>query len=135
MNHRTGRIVFAVLTGILVATFSYRWITNPAGREARALEVGVVVAAEAHLRLALQNDAIEIVDPLMPKRKVGKVYVYPEDRGWSVSGYYRRDESDRWHPYLMTLSTNLELTSLKAKDTNPELVSRAEQDPLIELTH
>jgi len=44
------------------------------------------------------------------------VYVYPEPPGWAVSGYYRRDETDRWHPYLVTLREDLELERVKLGD-------------------
>ena len=133
MNHRIGRTAFAIIVGLLVASLSYRWITNPDGREERAVQVSVVESSRSLLKSAIANDSIEIVDPMAPNRKVGKVYVYPEGAGWAVSGYYRRAEDDRWHPYLMMLSANRELTSLKVQDRDQQLVERANTDPLLEV--
>ena len=71
--------------------------------------------------------APEIVDPLATDRKVGKVYVYRAGDGWEVSGYYRRDEDDEWHPFLMSLDATPAMTHLKVQDealagsTNPLL--------------
>ena len=134
MNHRIGRTAFAIIVGLLVASLSYRWITNPDGREERALQVSVVESSRSLLKSALANDSIEIVDPMAPNRKAGKVYVYPEGDGWAVSGYYRRAEGDRWHPYLMMLSPDRELTSLKVQDRDRQLVERANTDPLLEVS-
>jgi len=134
MNHRIGRIVFVFVIGLLVASFSYRWITNPEGRVERALQESVVGASRGHLRSAVGTDSLEIVDPLAPNRKAGKVYIYAEGDGWAVSGYYRRDENDRWHPYLMTLNTDQSLRFLKLKDRDQQLVERAASDPLLEIS-
>lgn len=134
MNHRIGRTVFAIIVGLLVASLSYRWITNPEGREERAVQVSVVESSRSLLKSAIANDSIEIVDPMAPNRKVGKVYVYPEGAGWAVSGYYRRAEDDRWHPYLMMLSADRALTSLKVQDRDQQLVERASTDPLLEVS-
>ena len=133
MNHRIGRIVFVFVIGLLVASVSYRWITNPEGRVERALQESVVGASRGHLRSAVGIDSLEIVDPLAPNRKAGKVYVYAEGDGWAVSGHYRRDENDRWHPYLMTLNTDQSLIFLKLKDRDQQLIERAASDPLLEI--
>jgi hypothetical protein len=71
---------------------------------------------------------------MRPNRRVGKVYVYPEDTGWSVSGFYRRADDDLWHPYLMMLSSDRQLKILKVQDRDPRLVERAGSDPLIEVS-
>jgi hypothetical protein len=134
MNHRIGRVVFAAAIGLLVASFSYQWITNPVGRVERALQESVVEASRGHLRSAVGIDSLEIVDPLSPNRKAGKVYVYAEGDGWSVSGHYRRDENDRWHPYLMALSADKSLSFLKLKDRDQQLIERAASDPLLEIS-
>jgi hypothetical protein len=133
MNHRIGRIVFVFVIGLLVASFSYRWITNSEGRVERALQESVVEASRGHLRSAVGIDSLEIVDPLAPNRKAGKVYIYAEGDGWAVSGYYRRGENDRWHPYLMTLNTDQSLSFLKLKDRDQQLIERAASDPLLEI--
>ena len=134
MDHRKGRAIFALLTGLLVAYLSYQWITNPAGREERVLQIAVVEASRDLITAVVDTEALEIVDPLSPNRKVGKVYVYPEGEDWAVSGYYRRGEGDRWHPYLMMLQADHSLSSLKLQDKSSQLLERAESDPLLEIS-
>ncbi len=131
MNHRIGRAVFALAVGLAVTFYSYQWITNPAPRLERAQEEQVVETSRLVLRSLLASESLELVDPLSPDRKVGKVYVYAEGPGWAVSGYYRRNDADDWHPYLMTFSEGLELLRLKAKDAL--LVSLAADDPRLEI--
>ena len=133
MNHRVGRIAFAIVVGLLVAIYSYRWITDPDGREARVLEVSVVEASRERLRETIGVGSLEIVDTLAPNRIVGKTYVYPESGGWSVSGFYRRNDSDRWHPYLMLLSQDFRLVRLKVQDKDPDLRARAESDVVLQV--
>jgi hypothetical protein len=116
MNHRIGRALFALVVGAGVAVFAYNWITDPAPREQRALEESVVKASRELLLDAVGLETLEIVDPLSPDRKVGKVYIYPEEPGWAISGHYRRDENDGWHAYLMHLTADLKLHALKAED-------------------
>lgn len=131
MNHRIGRIVFSLAVGLAIAAVSYRWVTNPEPRVERAREETVVQVSRSLLAPVVASDELDIVDPLAPNRKVGKVYVYAEGPGWAVSGYYRRDESDRWHPYLMTLTKDLELVRLKVQDA--ELAGQAAANPALEI--
>lgn len=131
MNHRIGRAVFATVVSLGVAFYSYQWITNPKPRAERAEEEQVVEMSRIVLRSLLASDVLELVDPLSPNRKVGKVYVYAEGAGWAVSGFYRRDEADEWHPYLMTLTDSRELLRLKAQD--PMLATQAAGDPRLEI--
>jgi len=126
--------VFALVIGLLVAGISYQWITNPDGREQRAIQVAVVEAAREELKRVIDTAALEIVDPLSPNRKVGKVYVYPEGENWAVSGYYRRGEGDRWHPYLMGLSSDRTMSMLKLQDRDQRLTERAANDPMLEVS-
>jgi hypothetical protein len=133
MNHRVGSVVFGLGIGLLVAAWSYQWITAPEKREQRAEEEAVVMESRIILEEKLDITGLEVVDPLAPQRKVGKVYVYPLDGGWEVSGFYRRGEGDRWHAYLLTLSADLELTSMKVKDADPRLEQVAASDSLIEV--
>ena len=116
MNHRLGRLVFAAVVGLLVAWFAFGWITDPVPREQRQAEEKAVLAARDVLRREVGVGNLEIVDPLAPNRKVGKVYVYAEPPGWAVSGYYSRGEGDRWHPFLLQLDAGLALRSFKADD-------------------
>jgi hypothetical protein len=99
-----------------VAVLAFQWITDPVPRARRDAEEQAIQASRVLLREAVGHADIEIVDPLAPRRKVGKVYIYAEAPGWAISGHYRRDETDRWHPYLMHLTEALELHALKAND-------------------
>lgn len=130
MNHRIGRLLFGFGVGFVVAFISFKWITNPAPRAERELEEHVVSIARPILQDTLAVAALQIVDPLAPNRKIGKSYVYRADSGWEVSGYYRRTEGDRWHPFLMRLDSNLGLVSLKVRDA--ELVQKSKEDPILE---
>jgi len=133
MNHRVGRVVFSLAVGIAVALFAFQWITNPEPRAARAQEEQVVLASRSLLELVLASDSLEIIDPLAPNRKVGKVYVYAEQPGWAVSGFYRRTENDGWHPYLLTMTESLELVLLKVQDD--ELVAEPDRHPKLVITN
>ena len=73
------------------------------------------------------------MDPLAPRRRVGKVYIYPLPDGWEVSGYYRRNERDLWHPYLVALDADLQLLTLKLSEQDPDIVERAEHDDRVEV--
>lgn len=132
MNHRIGRALFAAVVGLGVAVWSYQWITDPSGREERAEQEQTVLAARAVLAEVTQLENIEIVDPIAPQRKVGKVYVYRSESGWEVSGYYRRGEEDQWHPYLMRLATDRTLLNVRVKD--PGLPEQVVANPKLEIS-
>ena len=131
MNHRTGRIVFSLGIGLIVAVFAYRWIMDTAPRAERQLQEMVVASSRDMLEETLGLGRLEIVDALAPDRKVGKAYVYRTADGWELSGYYRRHENDLWHPYLMTLDSSEAMTHLKISD--PNLLDRATDDPALEI--
>lgn len=128
-NHRIGGLVFAFGVGLLVAFLSHQWITNPAPRLERQQQEAAVAAAREQLRGAVGE--VEVVDPLAPDRKVGKVYVYRAGDGWEVSGFYRRDENDRWHPFLMSLDAANGMTYLKVRD--PALAAAAGDNDRLEV--
>ena len=134
MNHRKGRLIFAAVAGIVVALLSYRWIIDPAPKMERERQELAVAESRRVLADALSIGDLELVDALTPNRRVGKVYIYPIADGWEISGYYRRDENDRWHPYLMSLSQSLALETIKVRDTEIELVERAEKNPKLSVT-
>lgn len=134
MNHRKGRLIFAAVTGIVVALLSYRWISDPAPKMERERQELAVAESRRVLADALSIGDLELVDALAPNRRVGKVYIYPTADGWEISGYYRRDENDRWHPYLMSLSQSLALETIKVRDTEIALVERAEKNPKLNVT-
>ena len=133
MQQRKGGIVFAIAVGLLVAFLSYRWITDSRPREERALQEQAVQTARGAIEAFVAAGPLEIVDPLAPRRRVGKVYIYPRPDGWEVSGYYRRNERDLWHPYLVGLDTDLQLISLKLSEQDPDIIERAQQDDRIEV--
>lgn len=134
MNHRKGRLIFTAVAGIVVALLSYRWISDPAPKMERERQELAVAESRRVLADALSIGDLELVDALTPNRRVGKVYIYPIADGWEISGYYRRDENDRWHPYLMSLSQSLELETIKVRDSEDALVERAEKNPKLSVT-
>jgi hypothetical protein len=130
INHRILSWIVAAWVGVGLALFAYERITDPEPRLQRAREEAVVRAAREILRSYVAPTAeIELVDPLAPSRKVGKVFVYPTATGWETSGYYRREPSDSWHPYLMTLDAQMALVSLAVRDDNDRLMGMSAQDP------
>ncbi len=134
MNHRLGSLLFAVAVGMAVALLSYRWISDPTPKMERERQEHAVAESRRLLADTLSISDLELVDPLAPNRKVGKVYIYPAADGWEISGYYRRGENDRWHPYLMSLSQSLALESIKVRDSEVALVDRAENNPNLNVT-
>ncbi len=128
--HRIIRPVVAFSVGIVLALYAFERISDPGPARQRAWEEAVVFSAREILKSYVPADGeIEIVDPLAPNRVAGKVYIYPADNGWEVSGYYRRNESDRWHPFLMSLSEKVELVSLSVRDADEKLAAAADDDP------
>jgi hypothetical protein len=128
MNHRIGKLVFGFSVGLLVAILAYRWAADTGPNVERQREEGVVIASRVWLESTLDIGQLVIVDPVSPDRKVGKVYVYPAGDRWEISGYYRRDKSDLWHPYLITMDATLALKHVKISDT--ALLGRNAEGPL-----
>jgi hypothetical protein len=126
--------MFAVVVGVVVALLSYRWISDPAPKIERERQEHAVAESRRLLADTLSIRNLELVDPLEPNRKVGKVYIYPIADGWEISGHYRRDENDRWHPYLMALSQSLALEAIKVRDSEVALVERAKNNPKLSVT-
>jgi hypothetical protein len=133
MQQRKGGIIFALGVGLLVAVLSYRWLVDPHSHEERQRQEQVVLESRTLLQELIGSGMLEIVDPLSPDRKVGKVYVYPANTGWEVSGYYRRSDTDLWHPYLLSLDENLALLHLKISDQDPALIDRGTNDSRLEV--
>jgi hypothetical protein len=133
VNHKVIRMIFALAIGLFLALFSYQRFTEQEPGLERSMEEAAVMAGREILRdFVAVEDEIEIIDPLAPSRVIGKVYIYPADSGWELSGFYRRnrdDRNDRWHPYLMSLDTGLMLITLSVKDTDSQLISTAASDP------
>jgi len=130
INHKVIRPLVAVAIGLVLALYSYQRITDPEPGLQKAREEGIVMVARDILQSYVSpGNSIEIVDALAPASKVGKVYIYPTDEGWELSGHYRRDENDRWHPYLMALNADAGLKSLAVQDGNDRLIGMSAQDP------
>ena len=130
ISHNIVRPLLAVSIGLLLAFYAYQRISDPEPGRQRAVEVGVVMSARDILQSYVAPGAkIDVVDPLSPDSKVGKVFISPTADGWELAGHYRRDESDLWHPYLMTLDGQAGLTSLAVRDGNDRLLGMSAQDP------
>ena len=133
VNHKVIRMVVALAIGVFLALFSYQRITDQEPGQERALEDAAVLAGREILQSFVAVGAeIEIVDPLAPSRVIGKVYIYPAQGGWQLSGYYRRkgqNGGDKWHPYLMSLDEGLALLQLSVKDKDEQLKASATSDP------
>ncbi len=129
-NHKVIRPLVAVAIGLVLALYSYQRITDPEPGLQRAREEAIVMVAREILQSYVSpRNAIEIVDAVSPASKVGKSYIYPTGEGWELSGHYRRDENDRWHPYLMALNEDAGLKSLAVQDGNDRLIGMSAQDP------
>jgi hypothetical protein len=134
-HHRVIRLVVAFAVGIFLALYSFERISDPEPARQRVREETVVISAREILKFYVPVDGeIEIVDPLAPNRVAGKVYIYPVENGWEVSGYYRRNKSEYWHPFLMSLSENIELLSLSVRDDDEKMIAAAADDPKFSVT-
>ncbi|HNP35618.1 MAG TPA: hypothetical protein PKK10_07185 [Woeseiaceae bacterium] len=133
MTQARGSLVFGIGIGLVVAFFAYRWAGEPIDRTAREREEQVVLRARDTLHERLQLAGLELIDPLLPNRRVGKVYIYPTADGWEVSGFYRRDSKDRWHPWLMQLDREERLQKLRVQDGDPAIARIAASDPTIQI--
>ena len=129
-RHRYMQWVVAIVVGVILSLMAFQRSTDPEPARQRAHEENVVRAARLHLiSYVSPGGELQLVDPLAPDRKVGKTYIWPADSGWEVSGYYRRDPQDPWHPFLMSLDASSALTSLAVKDSNERLIGMSVQDP------
>lgn len=130
INHRVMRPLIALATGLVLALYAYQRVSDPEPQLQRAREEAVVMIARGILKSYVSPGRdIEIVDPVSPNSKVGKSYVFPAGQAWEVSGHYRRDENDSWHPYLMSLHGDGALESLAVRDGNDRLIGMSAQDP------
>ena len=116
LKHRIGRAVFAGAVGIATVLIALNWIGDTERRAQRDAQERAVLASRELLVEAVGAASLEIVDPLAPDRAVGKGYIYEQEPGWAVSGFYRRDEGDRWHPYLLVITEDHRLHDFRAED-------------------
>lgn len=128
VNHRILRLLVAFVVGLIVAYGSFQWITDTDRSANRVREEAIVIASRDLLRLYISDDGLEISDALDRVREAGKVYLFPTDAGWELSGHYRRPGETAWHAYLMSVDNNVSLISLSVQDKDPELVARAADD-------
>ena len=133
MNHRAGSVVFGIVVGLAVAVWSYQWITDADRYDERVRQERAVLLARDLLESSLGLKNLEIVDPVSPQRRVGKSYIYGAAAGWEVSGYYRRNDADDWHAYLLTLGTDNSLRHLKVQDSSGDIAELARSDPKLEV--
>ena len=129
VNHRVMSLVFAFGIGLLVSFCSYQWITDDQRSARRSVEEAVVRESRLILESYVGRSAeIEFSDPLDRVRAAGKVYIYPTDGGWEVSGQYRRAGERHWHAYLMSLDSESRLVSLSVEDSRADLAGIAAAD-------
>ena len=115
--------------GLALALLAFQKATDPLPAQQRAIEEAVVLESrQILLSYVFPEGELRLVDPLAPDRKVGKSYIWPVEGGWEVSGYYRRDDNDRWHPYLMNLDSASALQSLAVRDSNERLIGMSARD-------
>lgn len=129
INHRISGLFFAFGVGLAFSYFSYQWITNTDRGEQRAIEEGVVLESRKILRSYVSSgEAIHISDPLNRVREAGKVYIYPTQAGWELSGQYQRDGERGWRPFIMHLDSESRLLSLAVRDDDPATIARARNE-------
>jgi hypothetical protein len=134
LAHKVVRFTLALCIGLALAFYAYHRVTDPEPARQRASEEAAVLAARDILRSYLEPAGeAEIVDPVSPRRKIGKSYIYPADAGWEISGHYRRSESDRWHPFLMAIDHDHRLLRLSVRDTPGNFTPAALQDRKLEV--
>ena len=129
-KHRYMQWVVAITVGVVLSLIAFERATDPEPTRQKAVEEAVVFESRMLLiSYVLPGGELQVVDSLAPDNKVGKSYIWPDGTGWEVSGYYRRDAQDPWHPYLMTLDASSDLLSLAVKDRNERLIGMSAQDP------
>ena len=135
VNHRITGLIFAFGVGLAVSYCSYRWITDTDRGAQRAIEEAVVLESREILRSFVSSgETVHFSDPLNRVREAGKVYIYPTQSGWELSGQYRRDDERRWHPFLMQLDAESRLVSLAVSDDDPATLARARVDARFTVT-
>lgn len=127
---RLAGFILALTAGVGLALYAYHRVTDPAPTIQRQQEEAIVLAARDILRdYVAVSGQLEIVDPLAKNRVAGKVYIYPAEDGWAVSGHYRRAPAAHWRPWLMALDASGTLVLLKVQDDDPLVLARAASDP------
>jgi hypothetical protein len=129
-RHSYMQWIVAIAVGVIVSLLVFERVTDPEPTLQKVIEEAVVMEARLLLlSYVLPGGELQLVDPLAPDRKVGKTYIWPVESGWEVSGFYRRDQQDRWHPFLMNLDASSQLTLLAVQDSNERLIGMSARDP------
>jgi len=130
LTHPATRWIVAIGIGLMVSLYSFERISDPEPALQRAREESAVRSARDILTsYVAPGKVLELVDPLSPDRKVGKAYIYPVESGWEISGHYRRNAGDSWHPFLLRLNEQDELESLALRDGDERLLAMSARDP------
>jgi hypothetical protein len=116
-NYSLKQIIFAISVGGFLAYFVYQSTVKPPHLMTRQNEEHIIQKATLQIRdmLFLPYES-EIIDPINTDRDVGKTYIYPAGKTWQVSGFYRRNYNDSWHPWLITLDEEGVMINLSIKD-------------------
>ena len=129
INHQYMKWVVAFGVGSLLALWAFQRSTDPEPTRQKVIQEAVVAESRLILKsYVAPGGELHLVDPLAPDHKIGKVYILPSESGWDVSGHYRRNEADQWHPYLLKLDSESRLISLAVKDGNARLIGMSARD-------
>lgn len=123
------RLVVAFSIGLILSYGSFQWLTDTERPVRRAEEVAVVNASRAILLSYIDSENLAVSDALDRVREAGKVYVFPTERGWELSGHYQRAGEKTWHDFLLQLDKDLRLESLAVNDGDAHLQALAKSDP------
>ncbi len=96
-NHRVIRLAVAFVFGLAVAYGSYQWLTDAERPARRVEEEAVALAARDILRNYITTEDLAISDPIERDRDAGKVYLFPTENGWELSGHYKHRGERAWH--------------------------------------
>ena len=118
-KYTINQIIFATITGLALSWLVYQSTVQPPYEAQRQIEEGIVKKAnEILIKSLMLPSNLEIIDPVNVDKDVGKTYISPKGEEWQVSGYYRRNASDEWHPWLMNLDKDKSLTGLSIQDSS-----------------
>ena len=116
-EYTVKQVIFALITGFGLSWLVYQSSVQPPYETQRQTEEVIINKANVLLIKSLNLPlGLEVIDPIKPDKDVGKTYISPNGREWQVSGYYRRNELDEWHPWLINLDENHKLIRLSVQD-------------------
>ena len=116
-EYTVKQVIFALITGFGLSWLVYQSSVQLPYEVQRQTEEEIINKANVLLIKSLNLPlGLEVIDPIKPDKDVGKTYISPNEREWQVSGYYRRNELDEWHPWLINLDENHKLIRLSVQD-------------------